>query len=339
MKVFYVPIEPYEERYTEQWYRWYKQAFEELGQDYEYIDGESIATKIQTGSVLDAYGTNYYKASQLMKIIEKLQKGEIGDDDVIFFADLWFPGIESLQYIRDITKGKWKIVGILHAGTWDKADFTYREGMKPWAADIESGWLKFFDKVFVATHFHRNLITKANKGLDKGKIVVTGLPFDVDDVTKGFKRVEKKNQVVFPHRLDAEKQPERFDELTHTTRHTAKNTGFVFLKSKEITKTKKQYYKLLNESKIAVSFALQETFGYAMLEALAFRCIPVVPNRLSYKEMAFYGVKYKMPKEAALIIRKLMKGSTLGVDIERDWETIRELYKPRNVIKRMLESV
>lgn len=315
-KIFFVPIEPLEERYTEQWYRWWKTAFEKNEVKFEYVDGPAIARTIETGSVLDCYGTNFYKAHQLAALIQRIAGGEIGDSDTIFFADLWFPGIEALQYIRNVSGKKFKIAGILHAGTWDRHDFTYRTGMREWAKHIENGWLSFVDKVFVGSQFHKDIILKNTKWAIPSRITVTGLPFHMVDVydSLGGDIIAKENIVVFPHRLDEEKRPWLFDRLAYDLR----KTGWKFIKSKDVTKTKLEYYQLLAKAKVAVSFAEQETFGYAMLEALTFGCIPVVPNKLSYKEMPWYQYRFENYQDAKKTILSLIEKGSGSVEASRD---------------------
>lgn len=281
--IWHLPLEQYEERYTEQWYRWFDKELKDSGKHFTTIEGKQLTSTIDEGSVLDACGTNYYKMTQLASLIEHIRAGHVKDNDTIFFADLWFPGIESLQYIRDVTGRKFKITGIFHAGTWDKADFTYRTGMRDWAKFIEAGWLSFIDTIYVGSEFHKEIIGHYASSIVKIKanIIVTGLPFEADEVNRSV-GVSKRNIVVFPHRLDPEKRPDLFDLLYQVP-------GWQFVKSKEVTKSKEEYYQLLGKSKIAVSFAEQETFGYAMLEALANGCYPVVINGLSYATMDIYN--------------------------------------------------
>ena len=124
--LYIVPLEKYEERYTEQWSRWIPDSLRINDVKFETIQGDVLTNTIESGEVLDCFNTNFFKFSQLQKIIVKIRNGEIKEGDHIWFADLWFPGIESLFYIRNITGIKFKISGILHAGTWDFNDFTYR---------------------------------------------------------------------------------------------------------------------------------------------------------------------------------------------------------------------
>lgn len=279
MKIWNVPIESLEERYSADWNHWFPLTFDEHNVEYETVYGEELTNKIEQGSFLDAIGTNYFKASQIQKLCKLLYERKIKDEDIIFFHDLWFPGIESLAYIRDALDLKFKIVGILHAGTWDEYDFLSKKGMTKWAENLENSWFQFIDAIFVATNFHKNLIDEQRDV--KCPIHVTGLPI----YPTCYKRTKKEKIIVFPHRLDSEKQPEEFDRLERECKKLSQFKDWQFVKTKEVTKTKKEYYNLLNRSSIAISFALQETWGIAVQEALFCNCVPFVPDRLSYKEM------------------------------------------------------
>ena len=46
-------------------------------------------------------------------------------------------GLEMLAYVRDGLGLKFKIVGILHAGTYDPHDFLTQKGMASWGRPLE----------------------------------------------------------------------------------------------------------------------------------------------------------------------------------------------------------
>ncbi len=325
--IFSVPIEPLQERYTEQWFRWFPDAFKELDAEFQTIEGDQLTTSIETGKVLDVYGTHFYKFSQLQKLVRMIQKRMIANHDTIFFHDLWFPGIECLAYIRQMTGLRFKIAGILHAGTWDAHDFTYP--MRPWAKHIEQGWLNIFDQVFVGSHFHRDLICEANEVTCP--VRVTGLPFNYKEVQRPQ---EKENIIVFPHRLDKEKCPEKFDRLVEALEPTLKQLGWRAMKTKDVCQTKEEYYQLLGRAKIAVSFAEQETFGFAMLEAVANGCTPVVPARLSYRSMEMYeGYRFEDFGHAVQKVKRLVER---WEDQSAHFEPYLKELEPSFVIQKMI---
>jgi len=301
-KLWIVPIEPLEERYSTQWLRLFEQGFYFLGENLEFVFGEPITSKIEVGEFLDVFGTNYYKASQIMELIKKIRSGLISDEDIILFLDGWFPGIESLFYIKNGADRKFKIYSCLHAGTWDPHDFLSRKEMTPWARGIELGWLRGMDGIFVATNFHKKLITDTFSDFDHDKIHVTGFPLSFLEIElKAWS--DKKNIVVFPHRNAPEKRPLNFDFLETSLKE--KFPCWTFIKTAKHY-TKPQYYKILSEAKIAVSCALQETWGIAQQEALFSGCLPLVPNSLSYVEMYSNIFRYENEADALEKLERMM---------------------------------
>ena len=280
--LYNIPIESLESRYSAQWNRWFPQAFEAHHVPFYTVYGTQLTHQITHGSFLDVTGTNHFKASQLQFLTKLVWDGSVQTGDKFFFHDLWFPGIEMLAYIRDGLGLDISIYGILHAGSYDPYDFLAKKGMGGWASHLERSWLEIVDKVFVATEFHRDLILAERGGGNPAladKIVVTGLPMQPEEFTSPTKA--KRDLVVFPHRLDKEKNPDLFDGLAAAHRRS----GWQFVKTKEVTSTKAEYYDLLSQAKIAVSFADQETWGIAQLEAVFCGCIPIVPDKLSYREL------------------------------------------------------
>ena len=56
--------------------------------------------------------------------------------------------------------------------------------------------------------------------------------------------------------------------------------------------TKNEYHNLLGEAKLVFSANLQETLGISWYEGAVVDAIPMVPDRLSYSEMAYDTFKY-----------------------------------------------
>jgi glycosyltransferase involved in cell wall biosynthesis len=284
--IFQIPIEPLEERYSSQWERWFSAFFDKHDVPYQNIPGSILRGEIKDGAFLDAFNTNYWKSAQLKNIIELLEKGEIRDGDVLFFHDLWFPGIEQLAYIRDVTKKKFRIAGYLHAGTWDAYDFLTRH-LTPWVTSFEQMLMDVVDVVMLGSNFHAGLISAAFPAYSK-KLNVIGLPFNFLEIVPSPEMSipalahDTTFTIVFPHRLDQEKRPELFDSL----KNYAPLQDYAFVKTRDYWNGYKQdYYDLLSTCTLAVSFAKQETFGIAMVEAAILGCLPVLPKALAYPDV------------------------------------------------------
>jgi len=299
MKIVNIPIEPLEERYSIQWDKWFRNEFNKACIDTETVYGDTAITGVKHGSFLDVIETNFYKTSQLMKIMEIITHYDDKDPLILFFHDLWFPGLINIAYIRDgLGLKNLKICGCLHAGSYDEYDFLYKSGMNCWARWFESGICAIVDKIFVATQFHKAMIMENRLVPDDHSITVTGFPI-YDEFSKPMC---KTNLIIFPHRLDDEKLPVLFDEFSQ---YSEFKTRFKWLKTKEFCKTKQEFYEVLNKACIAISFAKQETWGIAMQEAVLCGCFPIVPNRLSYTEMYGDCFKYDDLNQAKMMIINL----------------------------------
>lgn len=295
-RLIYVPIERLEERYSAQWDEWFKHAFDREGINYIHL-GDHLNHKIKDGEFLDVVSTNVYKCRQMSRILEIIQK----DPKIptsIFFMDLWFPSIEMLAYIRDGLGAPIKISGMLHAGAYDEHDFLHKKGMWHWAHHFEQSLINIVDKIFLATDFHKKLIWNDVLELPQEKIRYVEWPVETD-----FKEQPKLDWVVFPHRLAEEKQPKIFTQM-HNMYNAKYGNDARWIFTKGVAKTKAEYYDLLACSKVAVSTALQETYGIAMVEAVNNGCIPVAPNRLSYPEVLRGHTLYNNLDEAVELIHK-----------------------------------
>jgi hypothetical protein len=341
MRFYIIPIEPLEERYSSQWALWFENYFsQQKRHDYEFIKGDTLTNSIIDGSFLDVCGTNFYKASQLQKICKIIHNNKPDKNTVFFFHDLWFPGIEMLAYMRQGLSLDFKIAGCLHAGTYDQYDFLYKAGMKTWGKSLEESWFNFIDKIFVATNFHKKMILK-NRCANQKKIIVTGFPiFPQNNSAILWKN--KENLVVFPHRLDSEKRPELFKGLSdYLSKSKKAPTALSFVRTMDVWHGKKEvYYDILQRAKIAVSFARQETWGIAMQEALFAGAIPIVPNRLSYKEMYsdyFIYKDFHLKKIADFII-DIFRSPTFYINIaNQNKKTL--INKGREAIPNMIKEL
>ena len=292
--LFNFPIEPIPERYSLQWDGWFNLEFDRLKVDWLTIHPPFGSLQlVRTGEYLDVLETHRSKFDQLRQLfgLYWFDDGAHAprDGDVLFFHDIWFPGLEALFYVRDALKRDFKICGCLHAGAYDPHDFKFQNRMQRWARDLENCWFKEVDAIFVATYFHKDLVdasrstgltTFEHSEFHQTNVHVTGFPMYIKPESP-----EKQNIIVFPHRLAPEKQPEIFDYLAEVAKDFLPLPGWTFVKTKKVAVTKLEYYNTLRYSKIAFSSAQQETWGIAMQEAVMLGCVPLVPDRLAYREL------------------------------------------------------
>jgi hypothetical protein len=98
--------------------------------------------------------------------------------------------------------------------------------------------------------------------------------------------MEKRDLILFPHRVAPEKQVEIFRDLSSAL------PQYEFIVCQEQQLSKNDYHNLLGEAKLVFSANLQETLGISWYEGALVNAIPMVPDRLSYSEMALPEFKY-----------------------------------------------
>lgn len=280
-KLIYVPLEHIEGRYTIHMDIAIEEHLNRENIEYLKIMPTYETPPLPEGQFLNSAFTSKFKALQMAEISDLIERGVITDGDTLFFSDIWFPGIESIAYMKYFNKmDNLKITGIIHAGSFTDTDFV--RDMERWANKFEDIIFDISDKIYCASNFIKNDIVK-KRVVDPNKLIVSGLPVDYSGLDP-HKGQTKKNIVIFNGRICDEKQPWLFNELAKQVNDRVKEP-VEFLKTQELNLSKDEYYDLLGKSKAVVSYALQENFGFGVAEAVYLGCTPVLPNRLVYPEL------------------------------------------------------
>lgn len=285
--IYLVDIESIPTRYTCEW----KEHVPELLRNYfevTVIEGDTEIPEMTTpGAFLNFGGTNMYKATQTHKMSQLIVEGKVNDDDIFLFTDAWHPGIINLKYMLSLLNIKAQIHGLWHAGSYDPQDFLGRYiGDKKWIRSFEYSLFNAIDFNWVATSSHEDQIKEVFPDVIVKR---TGWPMGYTrNLFDDFRSVQKENIIIYPHRLAPEKRVDLFKELAKRP----ELSHYTFMIPMEMDLSKREYHELLAKSKFAVSFAEQETLGISMYEATCAGAIPLVPNRLSYREMYYGGLKH-----------------------------------------------
>jgi hypothetical protein len=284
-KIWIVDLEAVESRYTGEWKTHIPQilGIESLIHNkYEIgiIDGpDDIPEATTPGAFLNFGGTNIYKSAQMEKISRLFCEGKIKTGDHFIYTDAWNPTIVQLKYMSQLLNIPIMIHGFWHAGNYDKNDFLGR--------------------------FRKNF------GYKEIELFRTGWPMEYLEET--FTPGEKKDVILFPHRIAPEKQLNIFKDLAKQL------PEYEFIVCQEFNFTKPQYHKLLESAKIVFSANLQETLGISCYEGALAGALPMVPDRLSYSEM--YSEDFKYPSEWTKSWSSYKKHRQLLVNEIKIWMT------------------
>ena len=290
MTIYIVDLEAVDTRYTKEWKTHLpRQMKKATNHEVVTISGGDTPQATTPGAFLNFGGTNVYKANQMQQIGKLFCDGTVKDGDYFLYTDAWNPTVLQLKYMAELLKVKIKIGGMWHAGSYDPQDFLGRLiGNKPWVRNTEQAMFDTFDHNFFATQFHIDLFTQTfEQAKDNNKVIRAGWPMEYMEPTLDlYQNMEKKNKILFPHRLAPEKQPAIFQDLKNAL------PQYEFVTCQERPLTKNEYHNLLGEAKLMFSANLQETLGISWYEGAILNVIPMIPDRLSYSEMAMKEFLY-----------------------------------------------
>jgi len=295
-RVFLIDLEAVETRYTAQWKSHVPGLLGKAGHEVTVIEGPTDIPKATTpGAFLNFGGTNIYKASQVEQMGRLFTDGKVHAGDHFIFTDAWHPGIINLKYMSELLDIPVVIHALWHAGSYDPQDFLGRLiGDADWVRHAEKSFFHAIDYNYFATDFHIDMfcfnLHKSPKWMFKDEIVRTGWPMEyMKDLLGPYKNLRKRDLILFPHRIAPEKQVEIFRDLALAL------PQYEWIVCQDQILTKDQYHRLLGESKLVFSANLQETLGISCYEGCLVDAVPMVPNRLSYKEM--YSDPFRYPSE------------------------------------------
>lgn len=275
------------------------------GEVYEWIDGP-VPKGEKTGTGF--YDVDVWHEHQL-HVMQDLLFRKTQEGDHIIFTDAWFPGLEMVRMAHPDAY----LVGFVHGCSSIPGDLM---GWYTWANGLESAWFEeMYDSLLVQTpytfRYARTWMTKA---------VLVGSPFDPAPFVN---TEEKVIDVIWPHRCSPDKG---FDDFLAVARILAKDYRIVVTTAGELSSgayeqlmsvgvtaysgcTGTFYKSRLAEAKVVLSTAQQETWGYAVMEAVASGAIPLVPGRACYPYLYHPDYQYAdgaTPEQIARSVKDLL---------------------------------
>jgi hypothetical protein len=319
-KLYYMGLESYEARYTLQLTEWNRRVFEQRGLDVVYVPGITIdnTQSISVGQVLDAHGRSYFGMSQMMNLVQMMRNGDVTNEDVIYFEDMFQPGIESLPYIMDQIDPahRPRVYVRCLAQAIDPDDFVHVWGMAKWM-DLYEKMVNEFVTGVLATN-EEMVAHMRIAGWSAPIYNISGLTFGKAEVLErigGAQNVkpfaDRKMRVGFAARFDQEKQPDFYMDLIEMYLNQGRHRNYIEfavfqggplrsnnqhyidrarqleregkLKIYEDLK-KNDYYDLVNDSRVLFNCALQDWVSNTVSEADTLGCNVLYPAYRSFPE-------------------------------------------------------
>jgi len=316
-KLFYMSLESYNSRYTYQLTEWTRRVFDRREIDYVIVPGQTLdnSQAIVTGQVLDAHGRSYFSMSQMMNLVQMMKNGQVTGEDVVFFEDMFSPGIESLPYIMNQIPEKMRprVYVRCLAQTIDPDDFVHVWGMSKWMSLYEAMVNEFVTGVLATNEEMVAHMRIANwtapiyniSGLSFGKNEVLERIGGADNI-KPFN--ERAIRVAFSARFDQEKQPEFFMDLIELVKSIRPEIEFCVLSGGTLRSnapaslararnlqeqgllvikenlSKNEYYSLLNDTRVLFNCALQDWVSNTVSEADTLGANVLYPAYRSFPE-------------------------------------------------------
>ena len=317
-KLFYMGLESYEARYTLQLTEWNRRVFDRRGLDVVYVPGTTIdnSQAISVGQVLDAHGRSYFSMSQMMNLVQLMKNGEVTHEDVIYFEDMFQPGMESLPYILDQVPAdqRPRVYVRCLAQSIDPDDFVHVWGMAQWMGLYEQMVNEFVTGVLAT---NEEMVAHMRIAGWRAPIYnISGLAFGKAEVLErinGADNVQpfenRTRRVGFAARFDQEKQPGFFMDLIEMWHNQGpypvefavfsggalrSNNPAYIDRAKQMQAdgklkiydglTKNDYYALLNNTRVLFNCALQDWVSNTVSEADTLGCNVLYPAYRSFPE-------------------------------------------------------
>jgi len=263
MRIIFVPQFPSKLRYQEWWYKEFPKQFKEHGFEV-LILGEKYLDVIQhRRSTLDMFSPINQAIEFETEQIREYMMLDIRNDDILFLADISFPGFfANVLYHKQCPKQ----YAFCHATSLNYKD--YFEGVRLSKFPVERATATMFDKVFVGSHYHKEKLCWTNT-------MVTYLPFQpYEGKIEPF--VPKKHKFMSASRPNPQKVDSNLEKRIEDL------CGEIF---RPTSNTWEEYFAHLRSSKFLLITAIEDTFGYQIVDAVTNGCIPIARNSLSYPEL------------------------------------------------------
>lgn len=287
-RLIFVPQFPVKMRYQE----WFLPVFEEEFKkefDEVIVLGKTFINSFQNQPV---DSPNVFSNLRLSAILEQYQIREfidldLKDNDILFLLDLSYPGFFSniLHHKRPS-----KCFAFCHGTSRNAYDIFQPVRKSKWL--VETGHSKLFDKVFVASEYHKYKLKYYRRNSDWKNVVVTTLPYPP---FKTYNIAGKVKDIISVARPSIQKLNKRLEKKVE------KKFGKIIRRD---FPSWDNYYRCISMCKVMLITSKEETFGYQVVDAVLNGCVPIAPNKFSYPELLPREYLYDNEEELFEVVNK-----------------------------------
>jgi hypothetical protein len=255
--------------------------------------------------------------SQMMNLVQMMRNGDVTNEDVIYFEDMFQPGIESLPYIMDQVPDSQRprVYVRCLAQAIDPDDFVHVWGMARWM-DLYEKMVNEFVTGVLATN-EEMVAHMRIAGWSAPIYNISGLAFGKAEVLErigGSQNIrpfdQRKRRVGFAARFDQEKQPNFYMDLIEMYHAQGRHKDVEFAifsggplrsnnpryieRARQLESEgrlviyedlkKNDYYNLVNDSRVLFNCALQDWVSNTVSEADTLGCNVLYPAYRSFPE-------------------------------------------------------
>jgi hypothetical protein len=273
-------------RYQEWWWTQIPKEFEARGFEVLVVGKGAVDAIKERRSAAEMFSPIDQSIELEAEQIKEYMKLELRDDDILFWADISFPGIFGHVLFHKRPK---RMYAFCHATSMNHYD--YYEPVRAYKYPIEKGICGLFDKIFVGSKYHRAKLGWKN-------IMVTYLPFPPmkDDIN--ITSMNRPVSIMSASRPSIQKVDSQLEKQIED--------AFCLKIQRHTSKTWFEYFWNLSLSKILLITAREDTFGYQIVDAILNNCIPLARNSFAYPELLPREYLYDSKEELILKIDNIL---------------------------------
>jgi hypothetical protein len=276
MRIIFVPQYPTPMRYQEWWWNKFPEEFADRGFDVKILGAEKVEEMKHRRGDLSMFSPIHAAIELECAQIDEYMDLKIEDDDILFMADISFPGLFGNVLFHKRPK---KCFGFCHATSLNYKDYFEKNRDSKFLAETSTA--KLMNKVFVGSKYHKDK-------LGWHDTIITSLPYPPV--------FEKLKDIIIPKKIDiisaSRNNPQKIDKELEDK--VEKIFGEIRRPS---AKTWFNYQWNLRSSKVLLITSFEDTFGYQIVDAVMNGCIPLAPMRCSYPELLPRRYLYKSEAE------------------------------------------